>query len=105
MLRSFHAARLASGDLRPQWAAACPASFEVDAELPNWRVHAKRTSAGREYRVFYGPFGEQVRSRVSALQLASLYAAPEPVGLAMRGGNGDAAASTNAVAAVAGSSG
>ena len=80
MLRHFHAARLASGELQPQWAAACPASastLEGDAELPNWRVQSKRTSAGRDYRVFFGPLGEHVRSRVSALQLASLCAAPE----------------------------
>lgn len=27
-----------SGKLVPQWAAACPASYEADAELPLWRV-------------------------------------------------------------------
>ena len=118
MLRHFHAACLASGELRPLWAAACPQSasaYEVDAELPNWRVHAKRTSAGREYRVFFGPFGEHLRSRVSAVQLASLYAAPEaaapgggvaPGAAGVRGGSGEGAAGTNAEAAVvAGSSG
>ena len=114
MLRHFHAARLASGELQPQWAAACPANaskLEGDAELPNWRVQSKRTSAGRDYRVFFGPLGEHVRSRVSALQLASLCSAPEAdlpsaaapqaaAGLRSCGSFTNAAAFTNAEAAV-----
>lgn len=77
MLRDFHVSQMASGALRPYWADACPASTQADTELPHWRVQAKRTSSGREYRVFFGPLGEHVRSRVTAQQLASLYTVPE----------------------------
>lgn len=119
MLRHFHAARIASGELQPQWAAACPAnasSLEADTELPNWRVQSKRTSAGRDYRVFFGPLGEHVRSRTQAMQLASLCAVPEAAlppaaapkaaapqaaaGLRSCGSFTNAAAFTNAEAAV-----
>ena len=50
---------------------ACP-----DAQLVAWRITSKRTPSGREYRVYYGPLGEHVRSRNIALQLASLYDLP-----------------------------
>ena len=46
------------------------------AQLSGWRITSKRTPSGREYRVYYGPLGEHVRSRSVALQLASLYDLP-----------------------------
>ncbi|KAL1500617.1 hypothetical protein AB1Y20_013269 [Prymnesium parvum] len=55
------------------WAAACPAQFESDPELPSWRVVTKRTSSGKVSKVFYGPKGEAVRSRSAALQICALY--------------------------------
>ena len=41
-----------------------------------WRITSKRTPSSREYRVYYGPLGEHVRSRNVALGLASLYDLP-----------------------------
>lgn len=57
----------------PAWSANCPTQFETDAELPSWRVHSKRSSAGKVSKIFFGPRGEMVRSRSSAVQIHSLY--------------------------------
>ena len=57
----------------PTWAAACPEQYDADADLPAWRVHSKRTSANKVLKVYYGPRGETVRSRTTALAICALY--------------------------------
>merc|ERR1712196_302172 len=70
-IRAFHAAQFADGSVRSHYATGAPApgNFEADEHLPAWRILAKRTAKVREYRVYYGPLGEHVRSRAVAMQL------------------------------------
>ena len=82
-IRAFHEGQFRNGSAPLGYAPGCPSGVEPwqkDRELHGWRITSKRTPSGREYRVYYGPLGEHVRSRNVALQLAALYELPDYVG-------------------------
>ena len=77
-IRAFHAAMFSDGSSQLAYAAGCPPAgrFDEDRELPGWRILSKRTASGREYRTYFGPLGEHVRSRATAIQLKTFYEMP-----------------------------
>jgi hypothetical protein len=78
---AFHESMFADGTAPVGYAVGAPSPSRADADpsMPRWRILVKRTSSGREYRVYYGPLGEHVRSRATALQLRGLYEIPAHV--------------------------
>ena len=79
VVTQYHAAEFAKAvSPKQEFAFGCPAAdaCKTDADLPGWRILAKRTGSGREYRTYFGPLGEHVRSRSLAIQLAGLYELP-----------------------------
>jgi hypothetical protein len=78
---AFHETMFADGTAPVGYAVGAPSPSHADADLslPRWRILVKRTASGREYRIYYGPLGEHVRSRATALQLRALYEIPAHV--------------------------